>query len=417
MKKTLLIILGAGLLVAPSFGAVATDASEANPTYYRDVLPVIQENCQACHREGGANLGGMVAPMSFTSYEDTRPWSKSIAKQVANELMPPWHASHDLDGVFANERLLTDQERATLINWAKAGAPAGAAADAPAPIVWADTGGWSIGIPDLVLDMGTDYVVKDEVEDEYVYFKTEIPAESLTKARWIKAIEFRPGSPAVHHIITRPLGGIAPGNTPTIHEDGFAIKLVPGTTLTWQMHYHKEAGEGTAMTDRSSVAIKFYPEGYEPQHVVLNDPLARFDFEIPAGASDYSSTTTTRFERDSILLGYTPHMHLRGKAAKYVARYPDGTEEVLLDVPRYDFNWQTTYEYPPGGKLVPAGTEIELTMVWDNSENNPFNPDPGQAVKYGEPTTSEMMFGFINWADAEPGYTPKNAGGLFSGGQ
>ncbi len=414
MKKSILMLLGASLLIVPAYGATAKDADPAAPTFYADVLPIIQDNCQVCHREGGANLGGMVAPMAFTSYQDTRPWSKSIARQVSDELMPPWHASHDLDGVFANERLLTDAERQTLIAWAKTGSPAGDIADAPAPIEWPNTGGWSIGEPDLVLDMGTDYVVKDEIEDEYVYFQTKIPAEAMETARWVKAIEFRPGSEAVHHIITRPLGGIAPGNTPTIHEDGFAIRLEPEAKLTWQMHYHKEAGEGTAVTDRSYVAIKFYPKGYEPEHIVMNDPLTRFDYVIPAGDPNFSQTVTTKFERDSILLGYTPHMHLRGKAAKYVAKYPDGTEEVLLDVPRYDFNWQTTYEYPKGGKLVPAGTEIELTMVWDNSEGNPFNPDPTIDVTHGEPTTSEMMFGFVNWADAEPGYVPEGRGGLFS---
>jgi hypothetical protein len=415
MKRALLILLGASLLVAPAFGAAAKDTAHgASPTFYADVLPVLQENCQVCHRQNGSNLGGMVAPMAFTTYEDTRPWAKSIAKQVDGELMPPWHASHELDGVFANERLLSQEQRTTLIQWAKLGAPAGDIADAPPAIEWPETDGWSIGEPDLVLDMGTDYIVKDDVEDEYVYFTTAIPADKLSSPRWVKAIEFRPGSEAVHHIITRPLGGIAPGNTPTINNDGFATLLDPGTDLTWQMHYHKEAGPGTAVTDRSYVAIKFYPEDYEPEHVVLNDPLTRFDFEIPAGDDNYVQTVTTKFERDSILLGYTPHMHLRGKSARYVAKYPDGSEELLLDVPRYDFNWQTNYEYPEGGKRIPAGTEVELTMAWDNSADNQWNPDPTENVRFGEPTTSEMMFGFISWADAEPGYTPENAGGLFS---
>ncbi|MDX1382484.1 MAG: hypothetical protein R3190_02515 [Thermoanaerobaculia bacterium] len=412
MKRLIFLALTACLLVAPAFGA-AKDTAATSPTYYADVLPVLQQNCQVCHREGGANLGGMVAPMAFTSYQDTRPWARSIAKQVEAELMPPWHASHDFDGVFANERLLSDEDRATLIQWAKAGAPAGDAADAPAPLEWADTGGWSIGTPDLVLDMGTDYFVEDDVEDKYVYFETEITEEQMPKPRWIKAIEFRPGSEVVHHIITRPLGGIAPGNTPTINPEGFATRIKPGTKLTWQMHYHKEPGPGTGVMDRSYVALKFYPEDYEPQYIVQNEPLTRFDFEIPPGDANYTQTVTTTFERDSIILGYTPHMHLRGKSARYVAKYPDGTEEVLLDVPRYDFNWQTTYEYPEGGKTIPAGTELELTMSWDNSADNPYNPDPSQTVVFGEPTTAEMMFGFVNFADAEPGYQPVSRG-LFS---
>ena len=411
MKRIFSMIPIAALFVAPAFGAAATDAGQAAPTFYADVLPVIQQNCQVCHRENGSNLGGMVAPMAFTTYQDTRPWARSIARQVSAGDMPPWHASPELDGVFANERLISAGDRDILVRWASTGAAAGDVADAPPAIEWQETGGWSIGEPDLVLDMGEDYLVKDDVEDEYVYFNTQLATDQLTTPRWIKAIEFRPGSTAVHHIITRPLGGIAPGNTPTINNDGFATRLDPGAKLTWQMHYHKEPGAGTAVSDRSSVAIRFYPEGYEPEHVVLNDPLTRFDFEIPAGASDYANTVTTKFERDSILLGYTPHMHLRGKAARYVAKYPDGSEELLLDVPEYDFNWQTTYEYPAEGKRIPAGTEIELTMWWDNSSENPFNPDPTEPVRFGEPTTSEMMFGFVSWADAEPGYVPQNPRG------
>ncbi len=415
MKRLLFLTLIVSLSALPAL-ASNNNADQPEPTFYEDVLPVIQENCQVCHREGGTNLGGMVAPMAFTDYKSTRPWARSIARQVEAGLMPPWHASHELDGVFVNERLLTDAERKTLVSWAKAGAPAGDVADAPEAIEWPETHGWSIGEPDLVLDMGEDFFVEDHVEDEYVYFQTEITEEQLPTKRWIKAVEFRPGSKVVHHIITRPLGGIAPGNTPTVHHDGFATLLEPGTKLTWQMHYHKEPGEGTGVWDRSSVALKFYPEGYEPQHVVLNEPLTRFDFEIPAGDPNYTKTVTTKFDRDSILIGYTPHMHLRGKSARYVAKYPDGSEELLLDVPRYDFNWQTDYQYPAPGKQIPAGTEIELTMSWDNSADNPFNPDPTKTVTYGEPTTAEMMFGFVTYADAEAGYVPENAGGLFSSG-
>ncbi len=412
-----LLILASALVFVAAVPAAASssnkDATDAAPTFYKDVLPVIQDNCQVCHRPDGANLGGMVAPMAFTNYADTRPWAKSIARQVDARTMPPWHASADLHGTFANERTLEESEIAMLVAWAKAGAPAGDVADAPPARQWPDTGGWSIGQPDLVIDMGEEYFVQDDVEDQYITFYTEITEEMLPEPRWLKAVEFRPGSSVVHHIIARPLGGIAPGNDPTIFNEGFGTLIEPGTKVAWQMHYHKESGEGTGVADRSSAALKFYPAGYEPEHVVLNNPLARTDFEIPAGEANYTATTTTKFERDSLLLGYTPHMHLRGKSAKYVAKYPDGTEEVLLDVPRYDFNWQTNYEYPAPGKKIPAGTEIELTMAWDNSPDNPFNPDPTQDVHFGQPTTAEMMFGFVSYTDAEPGYRPSPDEGFF----
>ena len=414
MRTTrLAVALGLCLLPAAAFASSKNADKTDAPTFYKDVLPVLQENCQVCHREGGANLGGMVAPMAFADYDSTRPWAKSIARQVEAKLMPPWHASEAQHGVFANERTLTEEESAVLVKWAGAGAPAGVATDAPMKREWAQTEGWSIGTPDVVLDMGQKYFVEDNVDDHYITFETEITEDILAEPRWVQAVEFRPGSSVVHHIIASPLGGIAPGNDPTYYNDGFGTLIKPGTKIRWQMHYHKEPGKGTGTWDKSYAALKFYPKGYTPEHVVVTNPLVRADWVIPAGAENHKELVTTSFKRDTLLLGYTPHMHLRGKSARYVAKYPDGTEEVLLEVPQYDFNWQTHYEYPAPGKLVPAGTQIELTMAWDNSANNPNNPDPTMDVKHGQPTTSEMMFGFVNYADAEAGYMPPEGEGFF----
>ncbi|MCY3933602.1 MAG: hypothetical protein OXH70_17970 [Acidobacteria bacterium] len=411
MKQALALLMILAL-AAPLAAANNNDVPQDTPTYYGDVQTVLEQKCQVCHRPNGANLGGMVAPMAFTSYQETRPWARSIARQVESGLMPPWHAAPRHHGVFENERSLTAEQRATLVAWARGGAPMGNAADAPPAKVWERSDGWTIGEPDLVMDMGQDFFVEDDVRDQYVNFETVITEEMLPEPRWIKAVEFRPGGPVVHHIIARPFGGIAPGNDPTVHHDGFGTLVKPGTTIRWNMHYHKEPGPGTGTWDRSSVALRFYPKDYEPDHVMQSKSMGKFDFEIPPGDSNYVARTTTKFERDALLLGYTPHMHLRGKSAHYLAKYPDGTEEVLLDVPRYDFNWQTHYKYPAGGKKIPAGTEIELTMSWDNSADNPSNPDPTATVVYGGPTTAEMMFGFVSYADAEPGYNPSNTGFL-----
>ncbi|MEM1246702.1 MAG: hypothetical protein AAGK22_10030 [Acidobacteriota bacterium] len=402
------------LLLLPAVALASSTADkEGAPTFYGDVLSVLQENCQVCHREGGSNLGGMVAPMAFVDYKSTRPWAKSIARQVEAKLMPPWHASEDQHGIFANERTLKQEDMDLLISWAKAGAPEGNPADAPPTKEWPQTAGWSIGEPDIVLDMGTKYFIEDNVDDQYITFETEITEDILSEPRWVQAVEFRPGSSVVHHIIAAPLGGIAPGNDPTYYNDGYGTLLEPGTKIRWQMHYHKEPGPDTGVWDKSYAALKFYPKGYTPEHVVVNNPLVRADWVIPAGAENHQEVVTTKFERETLLLGYTPHMHLRGKSARYVAKYPDGSEEVLLEVPKYDFNWQTHYEYPAPGKRVPAGTEIELTMAWDNSANNPNNPDPTVDVRHGQPTTAEMMFGFVNYTDAEPGYMPKAGEGFF----
>jgi mono/diheme cytochrome c family protein len=413
-RRSRFVALAALLLVAAAPVLAAGPNETASPdtiTFHEDVEPILQRSCQGCHRPEGVAYGGMKAPMALTTYEETRPWARSIARQVEAKDMPPWFASDHTQGQFTNERVLTAEEIDTIVGWAKTGARRGDPANAPEAIEW--PAGWLIGEPDLVLDLAEPFWVDDDVKDLNISLKAVmITEEMLPEPRWIKAVEFRPGGPVVHHIIARPLGGIAPGNDPTVHTDGFGTLLKPGTTLRWQMHYHKEAGPGTGVWDRSSVAVRFYPEDYKPDYVMQSKPMGKFDFEIPAGESNYVARTSTTFDRDSLLLGYTPHMHLRGKAARYVAKYPDGTQEVLLDVPRYDFNWQTHYKYHAGGKRIPAGTEIELTMAWDNSADNPSNPDPTATVVYGGPTTAEMMFGFVSYADAEPGYDPSDTGFL-----
>jgi mono/diheme cytochrome c family protein len=405
MKKSCSLLVALVLVGGVAAFGAAADAPQVTPTFYKDVLPILQEKCQTCHRAGGANLGGMVAPMAFTEYKETRAWAKSIAKQVEGRTMPPWHAAPEFHGVFENERTLEPNQIATLVSWATNGAPEGNAADAPPARDWAgNVDGWTIGKPDLVLSMGTKYFVKDDVEDQYITFFSKITKEMLPTPRYIKAVEFRPGSSVVHHIIAQPLGGIAPGNDPNVFADGYGMYMAPDTEVSWQMHYHKEPGAGTGVWDESFVALRFYPEGYVPEHEILNEGMGKFDFVIPPNDPRYTAVTTAKFERDAILLGYTPHMHVRGTYAKYVATYPDGTKEVLLEVPKYDFNWQTQYQYPAGAKRIPAGTEIELTMAWNNSASNPSNPDPNAEIRFGEPTTAEMMFGFVSYADAEPGY-------------
>ncbi len=415
-SRSLFATLAVLVLAAPLAAAPPNNADKTGevPTFYGDVLPVLQENCQVCHRAGGANLGGMVAPMSFISYEDTRPWAKSIAKQVEARTMPPWHASTHQAGVFANERVLEEEEIATIVAWARAGAPAGDVSLAPDAVDWpVYEGGYAIGNPDLEIYMGPKYFVEDDVEDQYITFVTPITEEMLAEPRWVKAVEFLPGSSVVHHIVAPPLGGIAPGNQPSIYPEGYGTLLKPGDTVRWSMHYHKEAGEGTGVWDRSKVGIRFYPKGYTPDRPIVVDPMARMDFVIPPGEPSVSYNTKVKFERDSYLMSILPHMHLRGKSAEYIAHYPDGSKETLLEVPRYDFNWQTSYEYPADNlKKLPAGTEVEFIATWDNSADNPYNPDPTEEVHFGEPTTAEMMFGFLTYADAEAGYMPQGNGWL-----
>ncbi len=395
-------ILALGIAGALALAGVAAAAGvdREQMTFHRDVAPLLQQECQVCHRPNGANLGGMVAPMALTTYEETRPWARSIARLVASREMPPWDASPEQHGLFANERTLTQEEIDVFVDWAKSGAPAGDPADAPEPLEWPSDEGWLIGEPDLVLQFDEPYFVEDDVEDLYIYFKTTITEEMVPEDRYVKAIEFRPGSSVVHHIIVPGLGGIAPGNDPVIHADGLADVLRAGRDLQWQMHYHKEPGPGTGRWDQSSVALKFYDSEDEVKYKVFNADMGKYDFAVPAGATDYTIQTEWTFPTDSEIVSYLPHMHLRGKAAKYEAFYPDGSHEVLLDVPNYDFNWQTTYLYEKR-KKVPAGTRVLLTTVFDNSAENPANPDPTMTVRWGEPTTDEMSYGFMAYINEE----------------
>lgn len=387
-------------LLATAGISISTMATAGGPvTFSKDVLPILQESCQDCHRPNGANLGGMVAPMAFITYEETRPWAKSIAKRVASREMPPWDATPEFNGLFHNERTLTQEEIDTIVTWVKQGAKQGDPADAPAPREFPDTGGWQIGTPDLIVKMPERFFVEDDVEDLYVDFEAVLTDDQHPEDRYIKSIEFRPGSPVVHHIISNPLGGIAPGNDPTVYPDGYGQMLRRGSSVSFEMHYHKEPGPGTGVWDQSMAAIKFYPKDEKPEHLIQMALLENMHFKIPPGDPNYMEESEETFDDDILVLSYTPHMHLRGKSAKYTALYPDGRIENLLEVPEYDFNWQTSYRYKEP-KLLPAGTKVHLAMAWDNSAGNPSNPDPTKTVTFGEPTTAEMFFGFMNYAYA-----------------
>jgi len=399
MKRGVLtpsILLFALSLAAGALPALGGDTGE-RVTFYRDVLPILQQNCQSCHRPFGLNLGGMVAPMAFLEYRDVRPWARSIARQVEARNMPPWHASDAQSGLFDNERRLSESEIATLVAWAGTGAVAGDLADAPPAIEWPQSE-WAFE-PDLVVEMPEPFLVEDDVEDLYMDFPVTITEEMLPAPRWIRMSQAKGGSPVVHHIIARPIGGMAPGADYTIYPDGFGALLEPGDTVVFNMHYHKEAGPGTAVWDRSKVAVKFHDQPVT--HPITTRPVGNGTFEIPPGHADWRVGAAQVFDEDITIVALLPHMHLRGKDAKYTAFYPDGSSEVLLEVPKYDFNWQTRYQYRVL-KQIPAGTRIEFVAHYDNSAANPANPDPGEAVRYGEPTTAEMMLGWMTYAPTRP---------------
>ncbi len=390
--------------------AIAATAS-AEPTYYKDVLPVLQKNCQSCHRAGEA------APMAFSTYESTRPWAKAMKEAVASRRMPPWSADPHV-GKFTNDRSLTKSEVTTLVEWADTGAKAGDSSDRPPPIKFVD--GWTIPTPDIVYELPEGHEVPATGTVEYTYF---IVPSGFDQDKWVQQAEARPGNRAlVHHIIAfvreprskwlrdYPVGkafipqgnrggaessggfitGYAPGLPPEQLRAGQAKLIKAGSDIVFQIHY---TANGKAGMDRSKVGMVFAKEPVT--HRVLTLGASNGKFVIPPNADNHQVNASITLHADSELIGLLPHMHLRGKAFEMRAVYPTGEAEKLLFVPRYDFNWQLWYQLPPG-KTIPRGTRIEATAWFDNSRNNKHNPNPEIEVRWGDQSWEEMMIGFFN---------------------
>lgn len=400
-----------------SFAAGAAENSRV--TFTKDILPILQQSCIACHREGGNNIAGMIAPMSLRTYKEVRPWSKAILKAVKSGKMPPWDATAEFNGIFSNERIISAEEIALIEKWVRTGAAQGNPTDAPPPLGLPENNGWNIGEPDLVVRMAEPYWVADEVEDKQLRFTVEITEEQLPENRWLRAIEWKADSPVVHHIVggsTAPgevefpdgsnrqsLGSIAPGEDPTIYPEGYGKILHKGSTIRFGMHYHKEAGPGTGVWDQSMIGFRFWDPEKDPAvtHQVHWNGIGARGYEIPPGAKNWQVGAARTFRVATTLLSLHPHMHLRGQDMKYVAFFPDGTQETLLDVPAYDYDWQTNYIFAQP-KLMPAGTRVELFGHYDNSAENERNPDASIPVRGGALTTDEMFIGFISYTNTEP---------------
>lgn len=386
----------------PLLGAVITallamggEVRAERVTYAKDVAPIIQSNCQECHRPGEA------VPMPLTSYEQVRPWAKSLQEAVVSRTMPPWHADPSI-GEFSNERRLTEEEIDTFVAWAEQGAPMGNPADLPEPVEY--TEGWKIGEPDMIFEMAKPVHLAADLVDEYKYVM--IPT-NLTEDRWVEAAECRPGNvEVVHHIIAfireagsgergglgASLGGYAPGLEPAVLPPGEALYLPAGSTLVLQMHYNKEAG--LEATDDSKIGVRFAREPVTKR--LRMGAAGNRTFAIPPYEENHEVNAVEVIQEDMHMQSITPHMHLRGKNMKVWAELPDGSVKDLVWVPNYDFDWQTSYRFAEPVAL-PAGTKVHAKAFFDNSENNPYNPDPSAEVRWGLPTYTEMMFAFYSY--------------------
>jgi len=371
-------------------------------TYAKHVARIVQAKCQECHRPGD------VAPMSLTTYKDVLAWSGMIREVVLDGRMPPWHADPRY-GHFSNDRSMSKEDRETLLAWLDNGTPKGDDKDMPTPREFVK--GWRIGNPDVVFEMPAAYDVPADMPKGGLPYQRFRVHTNFKGDRWVERAETRAGAPSVvHHIIiwvVQPgedfqpgnpnmqlLCGTAPGDMPQILPPGTGKKIPAGADLIFELHY---TPNGTAQKDRSVVGMIFAKD--EPKYVARTQGIACDDFRIPPGADNYPVDQWFRFPEDSYLLGFMPHLHLRGKAFLYEVAYPDGKEETLLSVPRYDFNWQSVYrEEKP--LFMPKGTKIHCRAIYDNSVKNPNNPDPTIPVTWGDQTWEEMMIGWIDYATA-----------------
>ncbi len=403
-------------------GRVRRIDPNAEVTYSNQIARVFQNHCLECHRDGE------IAPFALNSYEEAAGWAEMIEEVVRDQRMPPWHAD-PRHGHFSNDRSMTDEEKELVYSWVRAGAPEGDPSQLPPPREYPV--GWQAGQPDFVAYMSDEpYEVPAEGTVEYQYFTVD---PGFTEDKWLASTECLLGNRAVvHHVFvfmvppTTPIpdfqgpsegrgefnpgaggvqliAGAAPGTPPMAHPAGMATFVPAGSKLVFQMHY---TPNGSVQRDRTAVGFRF-ADPKTVEHASQMNMAINFMFRIPAGASDHPVEAGHTFDQDTLILNLAPHMHLRGKSFRYDLAYPDGRVETILDVPHYDFNWQTIYSFAEPIR-APAGTRMLCYARFDNSEENLANPDPNSEVRWGDQTWEEMMIGwFEESTDVDTGLLPE----------
>jgi len=379
-----------------------SDAATGVPiTYAEHVAPVLQAHCVSCHREGD------IGPMDLSTYEDAAAWADMIVEVTQNRTMPPWHATQD-HAKFANDRTLSEQELSILEQWAAGGTESGDLQKVAKPI--AATSGWLLSKePDLVIPMSEEaYRVPKEGTINYQYFRADVGND---KDLWVRGLEILPGArDVVHHVLVfvapkgarkRDLGGArtffagyVPGTRAELMPSGYAKRIPANSELVFQVHY---TPNGTATEDLSKLGLLFTDE-QSVTHEVITTSAVNLRFSIPPGAANHAVTATLPEKLPECeLLSFSPHMHVRGKSFKYTIVYPGKRREVVLDIPHYDFNWQTEYRLASPIQ-VPAGTRMRCDATFDNSDGNLNNPDSKAWVSWGDQTYEEMMIGYFHYA-------------------
>ena len=380
----------------------AADAKATAITYHRDVARILQQNCVSCHREDG------IAPFALDDIDEVKDRAKVIRRVVNEGTMPPWFAAVEKDAdknPWANDCSLATKDKADLIAWIDSkDRPLGDAAEAPAKRLYPAE--WSIGKPDLVVQLSKAYDIK---ATGFMPYAHDVVETELKEDRWVSAYEILPSErDVVHHVIVRvhEKGSevrkadegregywaiYVPGNGACVYPEGFARKIPAGAKVSFQIHY---TPSGKAKKERLKMGLVFAKKA--PTYEIRTVPLANPRLSIPPGAARHVETHTQRVPFDIPIMGFMPHMHTRGVAFKYEVTYADGKTETLLDIPRYDFNWQLRYDYKQP-KLIPQGSTMKITAVFDNSTGNKANPDPTKLVKWGSQTVDEMMIGYVEY--------------------
>ena len=406
------------LLIAIGWGTslLAQMGSMNAPTFTKDVAPILQKRCQSCHRPGEA------APFSMLTYEETRPWAGAMKLAVRQKIMPPWYADPQV-GHFSNDRSLTEEEVNTVVAWATAGAPRGDARDMPPPANFVE--GWGIPRPDVTFQLPKEFAVPESGMVEYQY---AIVPTGFTEDQWVQAVEVRPTERSVvHHIIAyvrepgshyfkgqQPgvffeappaktdevvdtsalpsdfLVGYAPGQPAEILPAGEAKLIKAGSDIVFEVHY---TPNGKAVMDRTKLGLVFAKE--PPKKRVQTLSASNGTFKIPPGDPNYQVDASFEIRKPVTLASIHPHMHARGKDFEYRVVFPNGETHTILRVPQYNWHWQLWYDLAEAIDL-PPGARIECTAHFDNSPNNPENPDPTKAVIWGQQSWDEMMVGFFN---------------------
>jgi hypothetical protein len=409
------VLLGGALLLWSNVSIAADTA-----TFAKDVAPILQEKCQECHHTGS------MAPMSLVTYDETRPWAKSIRQRVIARQMPPWHIDPTV-GVnqFKNDMSLSQAQIDTVVRWVDAGAPLGDLKDMPAAKQWPNSDEWKgakeLGQPDLVVK-SEPYTMAAHHQDVWWRRESDI---GLTEPRWVRAVEMRPGSLAgrriTHHAVAYLAqddpDSIQPGSTPDLrgraslmewaigkgydlYRPGTGKLLLPGSKISWDVHYH---AVGEDIRDHVELAVWFYPKGQEPKYRTYLTGFQAIKGSDRNHLVDIAPNTIaqsqnfTVLKQAAILENFQPHMHLRGKAMAVEAILPDGTTEMVSYVGNFNFNWMTNYIYTDeAAPWYPKGTIIRVTAWYDNTRANPNNPDPDQWVGYGDRTVDEMGHAWMN---------------------